>query len=129
MLARSGVDEAQLDFVVPVPVGASKVDVLDGMTASRYCEALLCADEISDYRAACAAGYSSLIGAYGFDGRKRLRERGEVPQECLYDTPEALAAALRMGLTPYGSCRVNAYLAPEPLTALRLPLLAGMGAR
>jgi hypothetical protein len=45
VLRRSGIDEAQLDFVVPVPVGAKKIDVLDGMLASRYREALLCADE------------------------------------------------------------------------------------
>ncbi len=129
VLARSGVDEAQLDFVIPVPIGASKVDVLDGMLASRYHEALLCADEISDYRAACEAGYSTLMGAYGFDTSARLRERGEVPMACLYDTPEALAAALRLRLAPYRLRCDRNYIAAEPLTSRRLPLLAGIGAR
>ena len=129
VLARSGIDEAHLDFVVPVPIGASKVDVLDGMLASRYHETLLCADEIGDYRAACEAGYGVLMGSYGFDTRARLRERGEVPAEVLYDSPEALASALRVRLRPYLARRELDYTAPEPLTALRLPLLAVIGAR
>jgi phosphoglycolate phosphatase-like HAD superfamily hydrolase len=129
VLARSGIDEARLDFVVPVPVGASKVDVLDGMRASCFREALLCADEIGDYRAACEAGYSSLMGAYGFDARERLCARGEVPDECLFDTPDALAAALRARLAPYRSRREIDYVTPESLSALRPPLLAGIGAR
>jgi len=129
VLARSGVDDKGLDFVVPVPIGASKVDVLDGMMSGRFREALVCADEIGDYRAACAAGYSSLIASYGFDAHERLRARGQVPAECLYDTPDALAAALRVRLAPYRSRREIDYVTPESLSALRLPLLAGMGAR
>ena len=128
VLARSGVDEANLDFVVPVPVGASKTDVLDGMVASRYREAVLCADEISDYRAAGEAGYRSLIGSYGFDTSSRLLRRGEVPPACLYDTPEALAAALRVLIAPHDAAPRN-YRALEPLATLSLPGLAAVGAR
>ncbi len=128
VLARSGVDETNLDFVVPVPVGASKTDVLDGMVASRYREAVLCADEISDYRAAGEAGYRSLIGSYGFDTSDRLLRRGEVPPACLYDTPEALAAALRVLIAPHDAAPRN-YRALEPLATLCLPSLAAVGAR
>ena len=95
VLRRSGIDEEQLDFVVPVPVGAKKIEVLEGMLATRYREALLCADEIGDYHAACVSGYESLIGTYGFDARERLLERGEIPAASLYDTPAELADALR----------------------------------
>lgn len=129
VLARSGIDEAHLDFVVPVPIGASKVEVLEGMIASRYRENLLCADEISDYRAACAAGYSVLMGSYGFDTRDRLRQRGEVPAEVLYDTPAALASTLRARLQTYLVGRELDYGASAPLTTLRAPLLEAMGAR
>lgn len=101
VLRRSGIDEEQLDFVVPVPVGAKKIEVLEGMLASRYREALLCADEIGDYHAACATGYESLIGTYGFDGRERLMVRGEIPVASLYDTPADLADALRKRVAAY----------------------------
>lgn len=107
VLLRSGVDEANLDFVVPVPIGASKVEVLDAMISRRYREALLCADEIGDYRAAVATGYSCLIGSYGFDATDRLLERGQVPPECLYDTPGALARALRARGRRYEQCAVS----------------------
>lgn len=101
VLRRSGIDEEQLDFVVPLPVGAKKNDVLEGMLASRYHEALLCADEIGDYHAACAAGYESFIGTYGFDARDRLLKRGEIPEPQLYDTPGDLAGALRRRVASY----------------------------
>lgn len=129
VLARSGVYEAGLDFVVPVPAGASKLDVLEGMASRRYRESLLCADEIGDYRAACAAGYSSLMASYGFDADTRLRERGEVPAECLFETPDTLAAALRARFQPYRVRREIDYAAPASLTSLRLPLTAEIGAR
>lgn len=128
VLARSGVDESNLDFVVPVPVGATKVDVLEGMSASRYHEALLCADEIGDFRAAGEAGYRSLIGSYGFDTSERLLQHGEVPAACLYDTPEALAAALRVLIAPYDLC-ADAYNVRDPLTSLCAPGRAAVGAR
>ena len=128
MLARSGVDETNLDFVVPVPVGASKVDVLEGMAASRYHEALLCADEISDYRAAGEAGYRSLIGSYGFDTSDRLLQRGAVPPGCLYDTPGTLADTLRGLISPYER-DARTYDAREPLASLCAPGRATVGAR
>jgi phosphoglycolate phosphatase-like HAD superfamily hydrolase len=123
VLARSGIDEAELDFVVPIPVGAKKVEVLEGMQASRYHEALLCADEIGDYHAACSAGYDSLMGSYGFDARERLLARGEVPSEKLYDSLAELATALRRRVDAYdaGAGRQLAcqlLLAPQPTTAL-----------
>lgn len=128
VLARSGVDETNLDFVVPVPVGASKVDVLEGMAASRYHEALLCADEISDYRAAGEAGYRSLIGSYGFDTSDRLLQRGAVPPGCLYDTPGTLADTLRGLISPYER-DARTYNAREPLASLCAPGRATVGAR
>jgi len=100
VLARSGVHEPDLDFVVPIPVGAHKTDVLSAMRASRYFTAILGADEIGDYRAASALGYECLIGSYGFDARERLVDHGDVPPACIHDSPAALAAALAEALSP-----------------------------
>jgi phosphoglycolate phosphatase-like HAD superfamily hydrolase len=101
VLNRSGVDEAELDFVIPVPIGVKKIDILAGMRSTRYYESILCADEISDHHAALAAGYSSLIGSYGFDAAPRLRERGDVPESCIFDAPAQLAQALAEHLANY----------------------------
>ena len=78
VLRRSGINEVDLDFVLPIPVGVKKVDILAGMAASRYYESILCADEIGDYRAAMETGYESLMGSYGFDTRERLITHGDV---------------------------------------------------
>lgn len=100
VLARSGVHESDLDFVVPIPVGAHKTDVLAAMRASRYYTAILGADEIGDYRAGSALGYECLIGSYGFDTRERLVDRGEVPPPCIHDSPATLVTALADALSP-----------------------------
>ncbi|MCP5201285.1 MAG: HAD family hydrolase [Gammaproteobacteria bacterium] len=94
VLAVSGIDDGDLDFVVPLPVGAKKFNVLDGMVSSRYRARLLAGDEIGDYKAAVATGYTPLIASYGFDGAERLRVHGDVPPAALFDTPAALAARL-----------------------------------
>lgn len=128
VLRRSGVNEDGLDFVVPVPIGAGKVDVLDGMLSARYGESLLCADEIGDYHAARDTGYESLIGSYGFDTGARLVKRGEVPASCIYDTPDALARELRRRIACYDARSAN-YLVPEPVMAARPSPMALSGAR
>lgn len=101
VLRRSGIGEAELDFVVPIPIGAKKHDVLAGMRAARYSESLVCADEIGDYHAALASGYTSLIGSYGFDAVDRLVLKGAVPAMCIYHTPASLADALRARVALY----------------------------
>ena len=119
VLRRSAIDEAELDFVVPIPVGAKKHDVLAGMCSARYDESLLCADEIGDFHAASASGYSSLIGSYGFDAVDRLVLKGEVPASCIYHTPASLAAALRARIARYEDETVPAAgaVAERPLPA------------
>ncbi len=94
VLRASDVAEQDLDFVVPLPVGAHKVAVLEGMRSPRYHELLFAGDEIGDYRAAIAAGYTPLMSCYGFDDAERLRERAAVPEQSLFATPELLAARL-----------------------------------
>lgn len=101
VLRNSGVDEQHLDFVVPVPVGAKKVDVLEAMRSPRYRQSLLCADEVGDYRAAVETGYDALMASYGFDSRTRLMEQGEVPEDQIFDTPGELAAQLHRRLGVY----------------------------
>ena len=94
VLRYSGVEEEGLDFVIPIPVGARKTEVLAGMRASQAVPALLAADEICDYRAGIAAGYRCLMATYGFDARHRLLGEGALPPDCLYDTPVAVAQAV-----------------------------------
>lgn len=101
VLRRSGVLEDELDFVVPLAVGAKKDDVLAAMCASRYRQSLLCADEIGDYRAGAESGYECLIGSYGFDTAERLMVVGEVPAVAIYHSPAALAAELDARLDCY----------------------------
>ncbi len=100
VLRNSGVNEKDLDFVVPIPVGVKKVDVLEAMRSSRYRLSLFGADEIGDYTAATETGYDTIMASYGFDSRDRLVE-AEVPVEQIYDTPAALAEQLRRQLTNY----------------------------
>ena len=89
VLANSGVTEKYLDFIIPVPVGARKVDVLEGMRSSRYRRCILGADEVGDYKAAMEAGYEAYMVSYGFDSGKRLMEKGGVGPEQIFDSPAA----------------------------------------
>lgn len=101
VLQRGGVAEAELDFVIPLPVGVKKGDVLNAMRSPRYAGMLLAADEIGDYTAGSAAGYDCLMASYGFDTRERLVTKGKVPEACIFDEPVSLAAALQARYAPY----------------------------
>ncbi len=98
---NSGVNEQDLDFVIPVPIGAKKHDVLEGMKADRYIATLFGADEIGDYRAASETGYDSIImGSYGFDNRERLVKHGNVPEEIIGDSVHETMDMIRQALNP-----------------------------
>ncbi len=101
VLRNSGVNERDLDFVVPIPVGVKKVDVLEAMRSSRYRLSLFGADEIGDYKAAAETGYEALMASYGFDSRDRLMEQASVPAERIFDTPAELSSHLRRRLSAY----------------------------
>lgn len=95
VLKNSEIDEQHLDFVIPLPVGGKKTDVLEGMKSSCYKLCIFGADEISDYNAASTTGYNKiLMASYGFDNRKRLVENGEIPEEIIYDSPIEIADKL-----------------------------------
>ena len=94
VLRNSGVLEHDLDFVIPIPIGADKDEVLRGMRSSRHGLCLLGADEIGDFNAAERTGYTSVIGSYGFDQRKRLISKGGVPESILADDPAAAVELL-----------------------------------
>ncbi len=94
VLRNSGIHESDLDFVIPIPVGVKKYEVLAAMNASRYRDSLFAGDEIGDYNAAQQAGYTVLMASYGFDHRKRLERQAGVPPEQIFETPEALAEGL-----------------------------------
>ena len=124
VMYRSGVDEADLDFVIPLPVGVRKGEVLAGMNSGRFQRAILGGDEIGDYRCGTNADYDCVIASYGFDTRRRLLKKGEVPANQIVDTPdEATEAVLRLlAEDQVGSARSLKF---DGTTALRLP----MGAR
>jgi phosphoglycolate phosphatase len=95
VLRNSGVDEHELDFVIPLPIGADKRDVLEAMRSHRYEMSLFGADEIGDFRAADETGYSAIMAGYGFDAASRLVKKGGVPPQIIFDSPEEVAAELR----------------------------------
>jgi len=96
---NSGVNEQDLDFVIPVPIGAKKHDVLEGMKSDRFVSTLFGADEISDYRAASETGYESIImGSYGFDNRERLINHGDVPEHMIGDSVHDTTEMIRQTL-------------------------------
>lgn len=91
VLGNSGVNEAGLDFVIPVPVGTKKHEVLEAMQSTRYQTTLFGADEIGDFRAASETGYDNIIiASYGFDDRERLIKQGGVPPEIIGDTVQEI---------------------------------------
>jgi len=101
VLVNSQVNESELDFVIPLPVGSRKHDVLEGMRATRYSGSVFAGDEVGDYQAARECGYTVVMAGYGFDTRQRLERRAEVPPELIFDTPAALATRLRELVLPY----------------------------
>ena len=102
VLRRSGVAEAHLDFVIPIPAGTKKLNILEGMRSSRYRACLFGADEVSDYRAARETGYEIVMAAYGFDSRERLNEHGGVPANLIFDDPVSVVRAMRECLRESG---------------------------
>lgn len=97
VLRNSGIDEDALDFVIPLPIGATKNDVLQAMRSTRHRRCVLGADEICDFKAASAAGYEPVIASYGFDRLERLTEKGGVPRDRIAATPEAAVELLTLG--------------------------------
>lgn len=101
VLANSGIQEEDLDFVIPIPAGSKKRHVLEGMISSRFERSLMGADEISDYEAAAGMGYETVIGSYGFDTRDRLIRKGGVPEETIVESPEVAAEAIERLLASF----------------------------
>ena len=98
---NSGVDEANLDFVIPIPVGAKKHDALQAMSSERYELRLFGGDEVGDYKAAMDSGYTALMAAYGFDTVSRLVNHANVPKDRIFDSPESIVAAFNELASPY----------------------------
>ena len=95
VLKNSKVNEAALDFIIPISVGVKKINVLEGMKSSSYKHCIFAADEISDYRAAYETGYEHiLMASYGFDTRQRLIKKGDIPEKIIHDTPKKLVKKL-----------------------------------
>lgn len=100
VLRNSKVNEAALDFVIPISARAKKINILEGMKSSAYKTNIFMADEISDYEAATAAHYDQiLMASYGFDTRDRLIKKGEIPEKVIFDSPEKLVHKLDQTLS------------------------------
>lgn len=98
VLENSGVDHPALDFVVPLPVGVKKTNVLEAMRASCHEISLMAGDEVGDYTAAVAAGYEPVIGCYGFDDAARLELRTGLAAHHLHHEPASVVDFLRRRL-------------------------------
>ena len=95
VLKNSKITEAALDFIIPISVGVKKANVLEGMKASSYKQSIFAADEISDYRAAYDTGYDFiLMASYGFDTKRRLIKKGNIPEKIIFESPNKLANKL-----------------------------------
>jgi phosphoglycolate phosphatase len=91
VLRNSGIDDHRLDFLIPVPVGGDKREVLAAMRSPAYEISLFGADEVGDYRSAVDTGYWPVMASYGFDTAERLVTKAGVPPEDLFDTPAEVA--------------------------------------
>ena len=110
VLRNSYVQESELDFVIPVAVGATKEAVIEGMKSTRYRRCVFCADEIGDYEAALDAGYSAIIMAsYGFDKKDRLVKSGKVPVTIIHDSPGELVKEIREMIEIHASTADKVY--------------------
>jgi phosphoglycolate phosphatase len=107
VLENSGVDHPGLDFVIPLPVGVKKTSVLEAMRTHRYRDCVLAGDEVGDYMAAVAAGYTPVIASYGFDDSQRLADRTGMPLSALFANPEDLAMHLLRLSEPYRAVPVS----------------------
>ncbi len=102
VLRNSRINEAAMDFIIPVSVGAKKISVLEGMRGDSYKHCIFAADEIGDYRAAVETGYDKiLMASYGFDHRERLIEKGGIPEKIIFESPARLAKKLNKMLVKY----------------------------
>ncbi len=100
ILRNSKVNEAELDFIIPISAGVKKGNVLEGMKSSAYKNCIFAADEISDYKAAFETGYNKiLMASYGFDTKQRLIKKGEIPEDIIFDSPKKLQKRLEKTLT------------------------------
>ncbi|MEQ8289967.1 MAG: hypothetical protein RIB78_09600 [Gammaproteobacteria bacterium] len=102
VLKNSCVNEAAMDFIIPISVGAKKINVLEGMRADHYKHCIFAADEIGDYKAAVDTGYDTiLMASYGFDHKERLQKKGDVPEKIIYESPARLAKKMNKLLVKY----------------------------
>ena len=101
VLNNSGVDESNLDFVIPIPVGAKKHDALQAMSSVRYELNLFGGDEVGDYKAATDSGYTALMASYGFDNASRLIKHANVPRDRIFHSPESIVQAFAEIADPY----------------------------
>lgn len=122
VLRQSGIDDDGLDFVIPIPVGIKKNDVLAGLRSSGHHGAVLGGDEIGDYRAAVDSGYDPCMASYGFDGRERLLRQGAIPDAAIHDTPAAAVEALVGQYGHYFDAQANADLRVAPPALLPEPV-------
>lgn len=99
VLRNSKINEAALDFLIPISAGVKKVNVLEAMKSSAFKTSIFVADEISDFQAAEETNYDViLMASYGFDTKERLIRKGNVPEEVIFESPEKLAKKLEKTL-------------------------------
>lgn len=90
LFLRHGIDTAELDFLVTIPLSDTKTGHFRavrerlGINPAR---AYVCGDEHKDFLAAIGAGMHPFIVSYGFEDHRRLTEKFDVPEEVISRTP------------------------------------------
>lgn len=97
LFAREGIDIAELDFMIHIPLKENKTatfkQVRDDFSVNpALCS--VCGDEYKDYVAAVATGMHPYIVSYGFENYTRLTEKFAIPAEIISNSPEEMAGRL-----------------------------------
>jgi phosphoglycolate phosphatase len=93
LFARHDIDIGALDFLVHVPLSETKTSQFRqareqfGINPAR---AYVCGDEHKDFLAAIATGMHPFMVSYGFESRRRLTAKFEVPEDVISRTSEEL---------------------------------------
>jgi phosphoglycolate phosphatase len=93
LFARHDLDLGALDFAVHVPLSDSKTAQFR-MAREQFdinpARAYVCGDEHKDFVAAVASGMHPFMVSYGFESRRRLTAKFEVPEDVISRTSEEL---------------------------------------
>ena len=98
LFLRHGVDVAELDFLIHVPLAQDKGSHFREARerfAINPARTYACGDEHQDFLAAINAGMHPFMVSYGFENHERLTQKFGVPEEVISRTPDELCERVR----------------------------------